>query len=303
MKNFLRSVCPECIHTLYAKTKFWLRFHLNPKGLVSEMFRGLMGYEMDWDNPQDLNEKINWMKFNYDTSEWTRLADKYLVREYVRERIGEKALPQLYGVYKTADEIDFDNFPNKFVLKTNQGCGTVLLVKDKAQLNVEAVRRKLNVWVKQRFGYETVEPHYLKIQPVIIAEEFLENEIQQSTSLVDYKVFCLSGKAYCIMVCTNRVIGEYADFAFYDMNWKLITDMPAGAHSKDKSFIVEKPACFGVLQEYAERLAKGHPQVRVDFYIVNNNVYFGEMTFTSQGGFMDYIAKKYTLEMGKLVKL
>lgn len=303
MKKTLKKICPCTILKKYSDIKFWVRFHFFRKGLISEEFRGLMGYDINWDNPQDLNEIINWMKLNYDTANWTRLADKYLVRDYVRERIGEDALPLLYGVYKNAKEIDFSQLPSKFVLKTNHGCGTVLLVRDKSQLNITETQIKLNTWIKENFGYKTIEPHYLKIKTVIIAEEYLENDIEQSTSLVDYKVFCLSGKAYCILVCTNRVMGKHADLTFYDMDWNLKEDMQAGNHANDSICIMEKPKCLQTLKEYAEKLAKGHPQVRVDFYIVNNKVYFGEMTFTSQGGYMNYINRKYTIEMGKLVKI
>ena len=302
IKSTLLHFCPNSFYKMYGDTKFWIRFHFFRKGLISEMFRGLLGYEMDWENPQDLNQKINWQKIYGDTSQWPMLADKYRVREYVKERIGEEALPKLYGVWKNADEIDFDTLPDKFVLKTNQGCGTVLLVKDKSELNISETRKKLNEWVKMKFGYETVEPHYLKIKPVITAEELLENDAEFSRSLVDYKVFCLGGKPYCILVCFDRVLGKHVNLSFYDTEWNQMPDILDG-HHKGEAIPVPKPDKLENLLEYSAKLASGHPQVRVDFYIVNNKIYFGEMTFTSQGGYMDYISRKYSLEMGKLVRM
>lgn len=273
-----------------------------PKHLATKLYKGAMGKDLDWNNPKDLNEKINWMKFNTDLSEWTRLSDKYRVREYLKERGRADLLVKLYGVWNNADEINFDDLPERFVLKTNNGCGTVLLVKNKAELNIKATKKLLKKWLKKRFGYLTAEPHYLGIKPLIIAEEMLENENKQSSSLVDYKVFCLEGEPYCILVCANRVIGKGTELAFYDLQWNRIDDMLAGSHKSNKVFI-DRPQCLSELLQAAKDLSFGHPEVRVDFYIVNNKLYFGEMTFTSLGGYMDYISPKYLLEMGKLVNV
>lgn len=282
--------------------KYILKFHLAPKAICSDMFRGFLGYDMDWKNPQDYNEKINWMKFNYDTSEWTRLADKIRVRDYVKERIGEEVLPEIYGIWKKAEEIDFDALPSKFVLKTNHGCGTVIPVPDKSKLDIKQACQQLNAWAKQKFGYYTVEPHYLKIKPLIYAEELLENDADFSSSLVDYKVFCLGGKPYCILVCSDRLLGKHTNLTFYDLNWNQILELPTGKHLGE-SKPIPKPDCLNQLLDCAEKLAAGHPQIRVDFYIVLGKIYFGEMTFTSQGGFMDYISREYSLKMGQLIPI
>lgn len=301
-KETLRRWCPNKLHQWYADTKYFLRFKLHPQGLASEMFHGILGYEMNWENPRDINEKINWMKFNYDTSEWSRLADKLLVREYVKERIGEKVLPSIYGCWERAEDINFEKLPAKFVFKTNQGCGTVMPVNNKASLNIEETISILNKWVMMKFGYKTIEPHYLKIKPFIYAEEYLEDDTNFSNSLVDYKVFCLSGKPYCVLVCTNRIMGSHPDLSFYDCSWNYMSDILPNDHSGGNSNI-PKPKCLDILLEYSRKLSKGHPQVRIDFYIVKGRIYFGEMTFTSQGGYMDYISREYSLKMGELVKL
>ena len=303
MKQFLLKLCPICIHSCYAKAKFWIRFHFAPKGLASEMFRGIMGYDINWESPQDLNEKINWMKFNYDTFEWSILADKYRVRKYVKERIGEKYLPKIYAVWKSAKEMDFSDMPRQFVLKTNHGCGTVLPIMDKTTCNLEKIKCMFSIWLKKKFGYDTIEPHYLKIAPPLIyAEELLANDSKESKSLVDYKVFCFNGNPYCVLVCTDRVLGKHTNLTFYDLNWNVIPDMLAGSH-RAESYPIKRPDCLEELLDCASKLSKGHPQLRVDFYIVGNKIYFGEMTFTSQGGYMDYISKDYSLKMGQLVKI
>lgn len=302
VKDLLRRCYPDSVHQLYADTKYWLRFKFHPQGLASEMFRGMLGYEMNWKNPQDINEKINWMKFNFDTSEWSRLADKYLVREYVKERIGEDVLVKLFGVWERAEDIDFEQLPERFVLKTNHGAGTILPVLDKSKMDVNKTRKQLNDWLSLRFGYNTVEPHYLKIPPLVIAEEYLENVDDFSKSLVDYKVFCFSGKPYCVLVCYDRVLGSHTNLSFYDCDWRFIPNILSGRH-KGEGLKIPKPNCLPQLLDYSAKLAKGHPQVRVDFYIVNNKIYFGEMTFTSQGGYMDYISREYSLKMGSLINI
>lgn len=302
IKSTLKSFCPKILHRLYSDTKFWVRFYFFRKGLISEEFRGLLGYDINWDVPQDLNEVINWQKLYYDTSEWTRLADKYLVRDYVRDRLGEEALPKIYGVWNDAESIDFTNLPKSFVLKTNHGCGTVLPVLDKDNIDLQDIRDKAKLWLSEKFGYRTIEPHYLNIKPVVYAEELLKNDSTESSSIIDYKLYCTNGKARCIMACMDRVIGEHPIFVFYDLDWNLKQDWLA-PNLRSQIRVIERPKCLETLIEYAEKLAYGHPQVRTDFYIIDNKVIFGEMTFTSQGGYLDYISQDYLLELGKSVKL
>lgn len=288
---------------LYVKLRdLWLA-KSNPRKLAGIRYKYMMGgKKLNWDNPQDLNEKINWLKFNTDLSEWTRLSDKYRVREYLKERGREDLLVKLYGVWENAEDIDFDTLPERFVFKSNHGCGTIMLVEDKNHLDIPKVRKELNKWLKKKYGFLTVEPQYLSIKPCLIAEELLENDNPNSTSLVDYKVWCLDGKVYSIMICGNRVLDKGTELSFYDLDWNLIPDMVAGSHSMNK-IIIDKPECLAELIKAAEELSKGHPEVRVDFYIVNNKIYFGEMTFTSLGGYMDYIAPKYLNEMGAKITL
>ena len=302
MKSLLHCSCLDAINKRYADLKFWVRFHFFRRGLISEEFRGLMGYDIDWENPQDLNEKINWMKLYGDTTQWARLADKYRVREYVKERIGEEYLVRLCGVWERAEDIDFDALPERFVLKTNHGAGTVLPVISKKDLDIPATRCKLNEWLKLRYGYRTIEPHYLEIRPRIIAEEYLENDMDFSTSLVDYKVYCFDGKPYAVLVCTDREIGKHSHFSYFDVDWKPRHDVlrikPKGPQQD-----CPKPECLEELLDCAARLSECHPQVRVDFYIVKGHPVFGEMTMTSNGGYDSDITREYSLAMGAKITL
>lgn len=301
MKEFLRKICPDSIHSCYSRTKFWLRFHFRTEGIANELHKSLVGYDIDWKNPKTLNEKINWMKFNTDTTEWTRLADKYLVREYVKERIGETALPKLYAVWRSADEIDFSILPKKFILKTNHGCHTVMPVLDKDKVDINIVKRQFDVWMKKQYGYDTAEPHYLEIKPLIIAEELLDNDATFTTALADYKVYCFDGNPFCILVCTDRNVAK-TTFSYFDCDWNPLHNV-LNEKLKGSDVAIPKPDCLKLLLEYASILAKGHPQVRVDFYITHGKIYFGEMTFTSEGGYDGDITKEFCIEMGKHITL
>lgn len=302
MKEYLLKLCPNRIHRLYGDVKFWIRFHFFRKGLITEEFKGLLGYDMDWDNPKDINQKINWMKINYDTSEWSKLADKLAVRDYVIERIGEDHLPKIYGVWKNPEEIDFEKLPHSFVLKSNHGAGTVLPVLDKSKIDYKETITIVRKWLNKKYGYTTIEPHYFDIKPYVYAEELLINDTSFSKSLVDYKIYCFDGKAFCVLVCTDREIGQHSHFSYFDTDWTPRPDVLAeklhGTHIN-----YPKPKCLDELISCAEKLAEGHPQVRVDFYIVNNIPILGEMTFTSNGGYDSDITIDYSQEMGSLIPI
>lgn len=302
MSNCIWKYVPESIHQAYGEIKFWIRFHFFKKGLLSEEFRGLMGYDINWKNPRDINEKINWLKLNSDTTEWTRLADKYLVRKYVKEKIGEQYLTKLYGVWNIVEDIDFKILPNRFIFKTNHGAGTVLPVLSKNNVDKQEIRKKLKAWLKLKYGYKTIEPHYLRIKPLIIAEELLENDAEFSSSLVDYKIYCMDGVPELILVCADRQIGRHCHFSYFDTNWNPLPDI-LNTGLKGTHIDYPRPDCLQELLICASKLSKGFPQVRVDFYIVKGKPIFGEMTFTSNGGYDNDITRDYSIELGNKIKL
>lgn len=289
---FLRRQFIEKVYSYYKKH--------NLRKLAGLIYYQNIGKILNWKNPQNLNEKINWLKFYSDTSKWTELADKYRVRDYVRQKGLEEILVKLYGVWENAGQINFDILPRSFVLKTNHGCGTVIVVKNKADLNLEQTRKTLNEWLHLEFGRDTAEPHYLGIKPLIIAEELLQPE---NGCLVDYKFFMTGGKLSTILLVSDRVIGESYKLSTYDENWQYVPQRLNGVHSKDNVKPLPKPQTFEQMKQISEILSKDFPQVRVDLYEVNGKVYFGELTFTSQGGYMSYFSKEELLRMGRNVTL
>lgn len=254
---------------------------LSPQAYASELqewFWDVMGKKLDLDNPRTYNEKIQWLKLYDSTPLKTRLADKYLVRDWVKEKIGEEYLVPLLGVWDSFDEIDFDALPQSFVLKANHGCGWNLIVKDKRLLDREDARRKFQTWMKLNFAYRNgLELHYMNIRPRIIAEAYLEND---HDDLNDYKVFCFGGKAQHIMYLTDRKTGM--KMAFYDLEWNkqnFVYNYPINDQE------IPRPQRLEELIAVSEKLAEGFAHARVDFYILNDGTLkFGEITFTSASG-------------------
>ncbi len=279
--------------------------YTNYQLLTKIVYYRKFGKALNLKDPKDLNEKIQWLKLNSNTSQWSRLSDKYAAREYVRECDCSENLVDLYGKWDNASEIDFDALPHSFVLKSNHGCGGNLLVEDKSTLDIESSVAKLNGWLSKSYGKKHAEFHYLDIKPCIIAEELLHNnsaDYEHSTSLIDYKVWCFNGKPHYIFVCTNRTHGSI-DLVVYDLDWRV----QEGALNSTSHFKIGKsiprPDALSEMLKVAEKLAKPFPQVRADFYIVDNKVYFGEMTFTSAAGMMNYFTDEFLLHLGGLIDL
>ena len=275
---------------------------LMPKTAVHIQYRHIMGRSINLENPQDINEKINWLKFNANLDEWARLADKYEVRDYVKERGLESILVPLYGKYNSADELisDWQKFPNKFVIKSNHGCSTVKLVNDKNSIALDSLQKELSRWLKMQFGRESMEWHYLRIKPCLIVEELLEDPsvADYSSSLVDYKIWCFNGNPYCFFMGVDRHIDkDEVKFDVYDLDWNRIEGAMSGVHELPP--LLPKPKNIEGLIKCASILSKGHKQARVDFYDIDGKIYFGEMTMTSQGGYMNYFTKEFAERLGR----
>lgn len=271
----------------------------NPKIEMNRVYYSVFHRNPDLEHPVDLIEKIYWMQLHADTSLWTRCADKFAMRGYVKECGYDKYLPQNLGKWDNSDDIDFNSLPNEFVLKTNNSCGTVMLIKDKSQVNYKKIRRKLKQWLKIPYGWGGAQLHYTRIRPCIIAEELLHQDEKTKAispnSLVDYKIWCINGKPESICVAYNRHDIKYINIAMYDTQWNPI---PENLHSieTDKynpDIAIPKPNSLEKMLRIAEDLSKPFPEVRVDFYEIDGKPIIGEMTFTSGFGFFTEDYYKY----------
>lgn len=277
-----------------------------PVVIAKMRFKRMFGRKLDTKNPKDLNEKILWLSLFSDTTEWSRLADKYAVREFVKERGCEETLVRLYGKWDSVDEIDWQRLPNSFVMKTNNGCGTVLIVEEKASLKHPDIDKRLDYWLHKSMAAETTEFHYWRIKPCLIAEQVLtlnEEDLKYSSSIVDYKIWCFNGKPYYIWTVSNRDKNGF-DGALFDTNWNNIPNViKKNPHVRIPKVLLPKPKKLDLMLKTAEKLSQGFPEVRVDLYYVEDNVYFGEMTFTCHGGTIDYFVPELLMEMGQKIDL
>lgn len=281
IKTVLKNILWPLVQ--YKKMLYKKKIHKlqeNPKELASFHYRCHFKRELDWNNPIELNEKIRWMQFNTDISLWTKLADKYLARFYVAEKGYSDILVKLYGVWDNAYDIDFESLPNSFVLKTNHGCGEIILVNDKKKIDPDKIRKKMAAYMERPFGYEHAEIQYFNIPRKIIAEELLPVKSSFSSTMVDYKFYCINGEPMVCGVFYNRDIETHKTWSsFYDMDWQRHaewrrTDIEGGQGD------VPCPVTFEKMKQACRDLCRDLPFCRLDFYESDAKLYFGEFTFT-----------------------
>lgn len=264
---------------------------------IEHMYKRSIGRKLDWNNLKAYTEKMQWAKLYDATQIKTNLSDKYVVRNWVADKIGKEYLIPLLGNWKNFDEIDFNNLPNQFVLKTNHGSGTVFIVKDKNTINKNECRKKFNDWMKTDYSYATgFEMQYSKIKRQIIAEKYLESEYGE---LQDYKFLCFDNKPYFCWVDIGRFNNHTRNV--YNLDWEL---QPWNQYTyKNYKIPIEKPKNFEKMVEIAEILCQGFSHVRVDLYNIDGQIYFGEMTFSNGSGFDRIIPDKYDYMLGNLWKI
>ena len=274
-----------------------------PVTLIKWRYRYVFKRPIDLKNPKDLNEKILWAKLFSDTSKWTELADKYKVRQYVESLGLGQYLVKLYAVWFNAKDVNFDDLPETFIIKANNGDGkgTNKIIK-KSELTEEKKAETIKMideWLhRKNIGALHAEPQYKNMKPCVIAEEVLPLD-SGSTSLTDFKIWCFYGKEYYVWVCNDRCDGgNSAHVMTYDLEWNAHPEFSVFNSDYLRGEIMPKPDTLKEMLEVAEKLSKGFPELRVDMYNVQGHIYFGELTFTSQGGFMDFYTPEFNLELG-----
>lgn len=248
-------------------------------------------------NPQYFGEKIQWLKLYGHLDELSQYVDKYEVRSFVENTIGSKYLNKLYGLYETPEEINFEALPNQFVLKCTNGSGGVLICKDKSKLDIPNARKEMHKWLKDDFYKMKKEPQYKNIKNRLIAEEYLEDE---SGSLRDYKFYCFDGIADYYLVFNDRYTDKTIDT--YDISGKKL-EYVQNAGVKVSNYVLPQSENFQELVSVVEKLSKPFQFVRVDFYMANGKIYFGELTFTDGAGSDPFSPLSFDLEIAKKIKL
>lgn len=275
----LMSIIPD---RLYIQIKYFYRFH---------KFANIK-------KPTTYNEKLQWVKLYDRNPSYTKLCDKYEVKEYVRNIIGDKYIVTNLGLYNSFDEIDFNKLPNQFVLKCTHDSGGLVICKDKNNFNKERARKIINDSLNTNYYWHSREWPYKNIKPRIIAEKYIEDN---SGDLVDYKFFCFDGEVKALYVATDRQNKEEeTKFDFFDDNFNHLDFFNSHPNSKKE---IKKPECFEEMKEIASKLSKGFRHVRVDLYESNGKVYFGELTFFHMSGFQPFKPEKWDYTFGEWFKL
>ena len=269
---------------------------------IRRMFKNAMGYELDLENPETFNEKLQWLKLYDHNPEYVTMVDKYLSKAYVAERIGDEYVVPLYGVWDSFDDIDFDSLPEAFVLKTTHDCGGVVVCKDKSSFDKENAKKFLEKHLKREYFYHCREWAYKHVKPRIIAEKFMKDSKDQTEEgLTDYKFFCFDGEPKAMFIATDRAKENVeTKFDFFDMEFNHLP-FTNGHPNADRK--ISKPENFELMIELSKKLSQGIPHVRVDFYESEGKIYFGELTLFHWGGFVPFDPPEWDKTFGDWLSL
>lgn len=282
MNKYIRELYKYIPDKLYLKLMYFRVFHkrLNLK------------------NPQTFNEKLQWLKLYDRKPLYTKLVDKYEVREYIKETIGEEYLIPLLGVWNSFDEIDFESLPEQFVLKCTHDSGGIRICKDKKVFDYTEAKKFFEERMKKNYYYAGREWPYKDVEPRIIAEKLMGDYSCQE--LKDYKMMCFNGKVQCTFVCSDRFASSGLKVTFFDNDWRVL---PFERHYPKSSINISKPKCFNKMINLSEKLTTDIPFARIDFYEIEGKVYFGEITFYPGCGFEEFNPDCWDRKLGALINL
>lgn len=290
------------IHSSLYMAFFRTLTRISPRLNTIMLFPRMKGYKLNLDNPQTLDEKIQKLKLeSYATDPLIiQCADKYAVRQYIKERGCSDLLVPLIAAYDKVEDINWEDLPQAFAMKWNFGSGFNIICPDKSKLDIEATKRRMKKWGKDKTCYLNFsEMHYKAMPRKIVVEEYLKPE--HGVQPDDYKIYCFNGVPKYILLCTGREFGR-PKFYFFDENWTLAR-INRDSKAAPEGFTYPRPSCLDQLLESARALSEPFKFVRADFYVVNGKVYFGELTFTPNAGIDNNRLRETDLMFGKLLKL
>lgn len=270
------------------------------KQYISINYRLLIGYFPNIDNPHTFNEKLQWLKLYGFKPEYTKMVDKYLVKDYVSSLIGEEYIIPTIAVWDDVDDIRFDQLPNQFVLKCTHDSGGLIICKDKSSLDVDSAKDKLKKSLARNYYWNGREYPYRDVKPRIIAEKYMQDD--DSFELKDYKVLCFNGEPRLIEVFTGRYTKNFS-CNIYTENWAP-TPLHQSKYGLPRStYEYEKPVFLEEMLSLSRKIAQDMPHVRVDWYYTNNRLYFGEITFFDASGFEEFEPNEWNLVLGDMISL
>ncbi len=302
LKNFAkeeiimqRKRIPRRFWRKFTKTKL---YNIIPdKWAVKIKYRNHFNKKLDLKNPQTFNEKLQWLKLYDRKPEYTMMVDKLAVKQYVADKIGEEYIIPTLGSWDSFDEIDFDSLPNQFVLKCTHSSADTVICKDKAKFDKELAKKKLEKSLHTDYYLVSREWPYKSVPRKIIAEKYMEDS--ETHEARDYKFFCFNGKVKCFKVDFDRFKEQHTNW--YDAQLKLLPVRAKKIHNTDKT--IDLPANISKMMELAEILSMEVSFLRVDFYSIDNRIYFGELTFFPGSGLLPFNDEKWDEQMGEWLVL
>lgn len=260
------------------------------------IYRQRLHRSLELKAPRRFTDKLNWLKLHDHNPLYTSLVDKYEVKQYIKDFLGEQMVIPSYGVWDSFDDIDFDKLPTQFILKCTHDSGRFCICKDKAAFDIAAAKMKMEKSLKNNFFWWTREWPYKNVRPRIIAEKLMVDG--ESDALTDYKFFCFNGEPRMMYVSKDVSTDPRTDF--FDMDWN---HLPFRIKDPQADVMPEKPALFNEMREIACKLSMGIPHVRVDLYVINGQIYFGEMTFFHNSGIFNITPDEWDYKIGEWLEL
>lgn len=286
-------------YRFYVNSYLGITNFMSDEKYLRKKFKICIGKELNLENPKTFNEKLQWLKLYNRKSEYTIMVDKYKVREYIKNKIGEEYLIPLIGIWNSTDEIDFEKLPSQFVLKCNHNSGLGMCIcKDKSKLNIEKIKKELKKGLKQNYYLTGREWPYKNVIPKIICEKFMQDN--EDRELKDYKFYCFNGKVKAVMINSDRNSDQPTKADYFDENYNFLNLKWGYENSK---VLPKKPENFEKMIELAEILSEDIPHIRVDFYNCNKKIYFGELTFFDGSGFEKFDNEEWDYRFGEYIEL
>lgn len=280
-------------------SKLGLYNGLSDEKYIKKEFKKRIGYELDLENPKTFNEKIQWLKLYDRNPEYTLMVDKYAAKKYVADKIGNQYIIPTLGIWNRSEDINYDLLPDQFVLKVTHDSGGLVICKDKSQLDIRAVKKKLNKSLKTDYYLLHREWPYKNVPRKILAEKYLEDS--SSKQLRDYKFYCFDGEPKFLYVSEGLENHKTAKISFVDMQWNQAGFGRSDFDSFNK--LPKKPEKFDEMYSIAKILSCGKKFLRVDLYQINGRVYFGELTFSPCAGYMPFQPFSADRNLGDLINL
>lgn len=290
--NFVQKIIKQPEKIIYGLERKGLLDWMDEETYIKLVYWLAFRRKLNLNNPQTLTEKLNWYKLNYRDPLMKQCADKYDVRGYVEQRIGKMYLNECFGIWNNPDEIDFEKFPDKFVLKPTNGSGDVVICADKKNFDVENAKKTLSQYSSRHFSSKTKEWAYYDLPYRVIGERYIESS--DNCQIKDYKIFCFYGEPKFLFVASERGT-EHLKFDFFDLDWNWLPVTNAHEHNTN----LKKPEHFDEMLEVARKLSEPFPHVRVDLYEEEGRVFFGEMTFYHFGGFVRFEPDEWDYTFGE----